>query len=72
MLKVTLTKHRGFEDSLTRNGFEELERAVENAEASTHQWKDGELQLWGRLVSKVYRFLDLRRFMNLIRRTRWR
>ena len=48
-------------ESLGLKGFEELEQAVESAEVFTHQWKDGEPRIWGRLASRVYRLLDISR-----------
>jgi hypothetical protein len=56
------------EKSLGRAGFEDLQQTVEKADTYTHQWKDGELRLWGRLASRVYRLLDMRRFVDPIRR----
>ena len=55
-------------DSLGHEGFEELERAVERAEVSSRQWKDSEPRVWGRLTRRVYRLLDISRFINPIRR----
>ena len=55
-------------ESLGPEGFEELEQAVEKAEVSTHQWKDGEPRIWGRIASWVYRLLDVSRFINPIRK----
>jgi undecaprenyl-diphosphatase len=53
--------------SLHHSGLAELEQAVANAEAHTHQWKDGERRLWGRLARRAYRVLDMHRFVDPVR-----
>ena len=55
-------------ENLGSEGFEELEQAVEQAEVSTHQWKDSEPRVWGRIASRVYRLLDISRFINPVRK----
>ena len=55
-------------ESLEPEGFEELEQAVGRAEAATHEWKDSEPRIWGRLASRVYRLLNMSKFINPIRR----
>ena len=55
-------------ESLGLEGFAELDQAMERAEVSTHRWKDAEPRIWGRFASRVYRLLDMSRFISPIRR----
>ena len=55
-------------ESLGVGGFKELEQAVERAEDFTHQWKDSEPRIWGRLASQIYKILSVGKFINPVRR----
>ena len=48
------------ERSLGPQGLIDLRESVEHAERAIRAWKDAEPHLWGRLVSRVYRLLDVK------------
>ena len=44
--------------SLTMGGLEELERAIDDAEAYSISWKQSEPRIWGRIARTVYAFFN--------------
>ena len=55
-------------ENLGLKEFDGLELAVERAEVLTHEWKDREPRIWGRIASRIYRLLDMGRLITPIRR----
>ena len=56
-------------DSLTMGGLEELDQAIDDAEASSISWKEIEPRIWGRIARSVYAFFNLSPLLRRVGRT---
>ena len=56
-------------DSLTMGGLEELDQAIDDAEAYSISWKEIEPRIWGRIARSVYAFFNLSPLLRRVGRT---
>ena len=56
------TNKKALETSLGRKGLAEPKNTVDRAEQAIQLWKDAEPRIWGRLIGRIYRLLDVKGF----------